>query len=74
MKPSVRFSAVALEGNPNVFPPVRIRAKLFVDADLEEEYAEVFTNFDSESQWIGIREKDQDYREPLYAALTMSDA
>lgn len=69
MKPEVRFSAVALEGNPGAYPPVRIRMKLFVNAELEEEYAEVFTNFDSESQWIGIREKDADYREPVYAAL-----
>jgi hypothetical protein len=70
MATSTRFAGIALEGNPGDLASGRTKIKLFFESDVENEYAELFTNIDLRKHRLEIREKDPDYRSAVVNALT----
>lgn len=69
MGQEVRFTAIALEGDPRDLSKGAVKIKLFSGAETEDRYAELFTNIDLPSRRLELREKDQEYRGPVVQAL-----
>jgi hypothetical protein len=69
MAKEVRFTAIALEGDPRDLGKGPTRIKLFFEPEEEDGYAEVFTNVDLAARRLEVREKDPEYRLPLVKAL-----
>lgn len=68
MQSDVRFTALVLQGQPDVHEPLQIKTKLFFESD-EGDNAEIYTNIDTESGQVVLREKDSGYREAIIAAI-----
>lgn len=73
----VLFTGISIEGNPACAKNQPLRIKLFIEAEDAEDddefdarYAELFTHIDMTTGWLGICEKDPDYRDPLIRALS----
>ncbi len=73
----VLFTGISIEGNPACAKDQPLRIKLFIEAEDAEDddefdarYAELFTHIDMTTGWLGICEKDPDYRDPLIRALS----
>ncbi len=69
MKPQVSFAATSLGANPASVETEDLKIKLFFESEEEEKYAEVFTNVEFSSGFLEIREKDEEYRQPLVWAI-----
>ena len=74
MKDEVKFTAVALDGDPTADPPQALQFKLLFEPGGAGGYAEVYANIDLSEARVEIREKDQEYRRPLLAALAAAAA
>lgn len=70
MVAQVIFSAVGLNNDPRRISEAPIRMKLFYEADAEDGYAEVYSNFDLKAKRFEFHEKDPEYRRPLIRALS----
>jgi hypothetical protein len=74
MAKETHFTCITLGGDPRELGKGRVDAKLFYEAEAEEDYAELFTNIDLAAKRVEIREKDQDYRSPIVRALRAKPA
>jgi hypothetical protein len=70
MLPEVVVQAVGLDSDPREIGLRPVKLKLFLNAESEDSYAEVFLNIDRTQQQVQIHEKDMDYRVNVIRALT----
>ena len=66
----VRLTAISLEGDPRKVETLPVKLKMFYESGNEEEYAEVFLNFDLPHRVVQFHEKDPDYRKAVLGFLT----
>jgi hypothetical protein len=64
-----RFSAISLEGNPQLLEKGPVKLKLFFESDKEDRYAEIYLNIDWTRSRLHLKEKDPDYRGAVVHAL-----
>ncbi len=71
MVKELKFTSFAIGGNPKNFAFEDLKFKLFYD-DLFEKglYSELYLNVNIQKKIIELKEKDVDYRENIYRALT----
>ena len=69
MNKATEFTAISLGGDPRDLTKEPVKIKLFFDSNVEDEYAELFTNIDLQARKLYIREKDEEYRPAIVRAL-----
>jgi hypothetical protein len=69
MNKATEFTAISLGGDPRELTKEPVKIKLFFDSNVEDEYAELFTNIDLQARKLYIREKDEEYRPAIVRAL-----
>jgi len=69
MNKATEFTALSLGGDPRDLSKEPVKIKLFFESNVEDQYAELFTNIDLKARKLYINEKDEEYRAAIIRAL-----
>ena len=69
MKKTTEFTAISLEGDAGDLAKGPVKMKLFFESNVEDDYAELYTNIDLKTRKLYITEKDEWYRAAIVRAL-----
>jgi len=72
MNKATEFTAISLGGDPRNLAKEPVKIKLFFESNVEDQYAELFTNIDLKARKLYINEKDEEYRTAIVRALRAS--
>jgi hypothetical protein len=70
MAPTVKFTAISLQGNPLRPSSGALKLKLFFESEKEGEYAELYLDIEWARARVHLKEKDPYYRVPIVRALS----